>query len=153
MFSSLWSPGQGSTRLLCPWDSPGKNTGMGCHALLQGIFPTQEWNMHHLCLLHWQAGSLPLAPPIWRRTKWRKGAAESKERELQVSTNGKGQQVKRSEFDVTRSSNKSMLVPCGDLHRMRGGRINSQDQTIWFLTRPLGSLEFIQNTIAGHRGF
>ena len=25
-----------STRLLCPWDSPGKNTGMGCHALLQG---------------------------------------------------------------------------------------------------------------------
>ena len=26
-------------RLLCSWDSPGKNTGMGCHALLQGIFP------------------------------------------------------------------------------------------------------------------
>ena len=30
------------TRLLCPWDSPGKNTGGGCLALLQGIFPTQE---------------------------------------------------------------------------------------------------------------
>ena len=29
------------TRLLCPWDSPGKNTGVGCHALLQGIFLTQ----------------------------------------------------------------------------------------------------------------
>ena len=28
-------------RLLCPWDSPGKNTGVGCYALLQGIFPTQ----------------------------------------------------------------------------------------------------------------
>ena len=28
-------------RLLCPWDSPGKNTGVGCHALLYGIFPTQ----------------------------------------------------------------------------------------------------------------
>ena len=27
--------------LLCPWDSPGKNTGVGCHALLQGIFLTQ----------------------------------------------------------------------------------------------------------------
>ena len=26
--------------LLCPWDSPGKNTGVGCHFLLQGIFPT-----------------------------------------------------------------------------------------------------------------
>ena len=29
---------------LCPWDSPGKNTGVGCHFLLQGIFPTQESN-------------------------------------------------------------------------------------------------------------
>ena len=30
--------------LLCPWDSPGKNTGVGCHALLQGIFLTQGSN-------------------------------------------------------------------------------------------------------------
>ena len=30
--------------LLCPWDSPGKNTGMGSHSLLQGIFPTQGSN-------------------------------------------------------------------------------------------------------------
>ena len=29
---------------LCPWDSPGKNTGVGCHALLQEIFPTPGWN-------------------------------------------------------------------------------------------------------------
>ena len=35
---TLWI---GATRLLCPWDSPGKNTGVGCHAVLQGIFPTQ----------------------------------------------------------------------------------------------------------------
>ena len=35
--------------LLCPWDSPGKNTGVGCHALLQGTFLTQGLN---LCLLH-----------------------------------------------------------------------------------------------------
>ena len=27
--------------LLVPWDSPGKNTGVGCHAFLQGLFPTQ----------------------------------------------------------------------------------------------------------------
>ena len=40
----------------CPWDSPGKNTGVGCHFLLQGVFPTQESNP---CLLHWQADSLP----------------------------------------------------------------------------------------------
>ena len=44
-------------------DSPGKNTGVGCHALLQGIFPTQGLNLHLSCLLHWQAGSLPLVPP------------------------------------------------------------------------------------------
>ena len=36
---------------------------MGCHSLLQGIFPTQGLNPHHLRLLHWQAGSLPLALP------------------------------------------------------------------------------------------
>ena len=35
---------------------------VGCHALLQGIFPTQGLNPRILCLLHWQAGSLPLAP-------------------------------------------------------------------------------------------
>ena len=36
---------------------------MGCHTLHQGIFLTQELNPYLLCLLHWQAGSLPLAPP------------------------------------------------------------------------------------------
>ena len=50
-------------RLLCPWDSPGKNSRGGCHVLLQGIFPTQGLNPHLLRLLHWQAGSLPLASP------------------------------------------------------------------------------------------
>ena len=44
-------------------NSPGKNTGVGCHALLQGIFPTQWSNPCLLCLLNWQPGSLPLAPP------------------------------------------------------------------------------------------
>ena len=53
----------GCNPLLCPWDSLGKNTGVGFHALLQGIFPTQGPNQHLLHLLHWQAGSLPLAPP------------------------------------------------------------------------------------------
>ena len=52
-----------AVRLLCPWDSPGKNTGVGCHFLLQGIFPTQESNPCLFCLLHWQEGSLPLGPP------------------------------------------------------------------------------------------
>ena len=48
MSNSLRPHGLQHTRLLCPWDSPDKNTGVGCHALLQGIFPTQGWN---LCLM------------------------------------------------------------------------------------------------------
>ena len=38
----------------CPWDFSGKNTGVGCHFLLQGIFQTQGLNTHLLHLLHWQ---------------------------------------------------------------------------------------------------
>ena len=34
---------------------------VGCRAIIQGIFPSQALNLH-LCLLHWQAGSLPLVP-------------------------------------------------------------------------------------------
>ena len=44
------------SRLLCPWDSPGKNTGVGCHALLQGILPTQGQSLSLLHVQHWQAG-------------------------------------------------------------------------------------------------
>ena len=40
------------------------NTGVGCHALFQGIFLSQGLNLCPLCLLHWQAGSLPPAPPV-----------------------------------------------------------------------------------------
>ena len=56
---SLWPRGLQPVRLLCPWNSPGKNTAMGCHFLLQGIFPPEESNLH---LLHWQVNSLPLIP-------------------------------------------------------------------------------------------
>ena len=47
-------------KLLCPWDSPGKNAGVRCHFLDQGIFPAQKSNLHLPCLLHWQADSFPL---------------------------------------------------------------------------------------------
>ena len=39
MSDSLRPHGLYPTRLLCPWDSPGKNTGVGCHSLLQGTLP------------------------------------------------------------------------------------------------------------------
>ena len=45
-------------RLLCPWDSPGKNTRVGYHFLLQGIFPTQGSN---LGLLHCRQMLYPLS--------------------------------------------------------------------------------------------
>ena len=49
------------TWLLCQWNFPGKNTGESCHFLLQRIFPIQRLKPCLLCLLHWQAGSLPLS--------------------------------------------------------------------------------------------
>ena len=46
---SLRPHGLQPSRLLCPWNSPGRNIGVGCHFLLQGIFLMQGSN---LCLLH-----------------------------------------------------------------------------------------------------
>ena len=51
---SLWPHGL-YTRLLWPWNSPGKNTGVDCHSLLQEIFPTQGLNpglLHHRKILY-----------------------------------------------------------------------------------------------------
>ena len=50
-------------RLLCPWDSLGKNIGVGCRAILQEIFLTQALHLGLLYLLHCQAGSLLLDGP------------------------------------------------------------------------------------------
>ena len=44
MSNSLQPYGLWPARLLCPWNSTGKNTGVGSHSLLQGIFLTQELN-------------------------------------------------------------------------------------------------------------
>ena len=53
------------TRLLCLWNFPGKNTGVGSHLLLQKIFLTQGLNQH---LLHWQANSSP--PCLLGSSSW-----------------------------------------------------------------------------------
>ena len=49
------------SRLLCPWDFLGKNTGVGCHFLLQAILLAQKSNLCLLFLLHWRVDSLPLS--------------------------------------------------------------------------------------------
>ena len=61
MSDSLPRHGLQPTRLLCPWDSPDRNTGVGCRVLLQGIFLTQGSNPCRLCLLDLQMDSLPLS--------------------------------------------------------------------------------------------
>ena len=58
--NSLQPHGLEPARLLCPWNFLRKNTGVGCHFLFQRIFLTQGSNLCLLCLLHWQADSLPL---------------------------------------------------------------------------------------------
>ena len=63
MSNSLQPHGLQPAGLLCPWDFPGKNTGVGCFALLQGIFPTQGPNPRFLCLLHGHTDSFPHAVP------------------------------------------------------------------------------------------
>ena len=57
LFAALWTLAH---QVSLPWDSAGKNTGMGCHALLQGIFPTQGLNP---CLLHCRKTLFTLEPP------------------------------------------------------------------------------------------
>ena len=61
MSGSLWLHGLYPARLLCPQKISGKNTGVGCHFLLQEIFPTQGSNPCLLCLLRWQVGSFTIS--------------------------------------------------------------------------------------------
>ena len=63
--NSLWPYGLLPTRLPCPWDSPDKNAGVGCHAPLQGILPTQGLNTR-LSLLYWQVDHWATRKPHWR---------------------------------------------------------------------------------------
>ena len=58
----LWPHGLQPTRILCPWDFPGKNIGVGFHFLLQGIFLTRRSNWHRQHLLHWQVNELSGKP-------------------------------------------------------------------------------------------
>ena len=64
------------SRLLCPWDFPDKNSGMGCHFLLQGIFPTQKLNLgllhcrRILYQLSYEGTHLLFAMKSWDQVPW-----------------------------------------------------------------------------------
>ena len=64
---SLRPYGLQPTRLVCPWDSPGKNIGVGFHAFLQGTLPAQGSKTVSLAL---QANSLPTWPPGKPKEFW-----------------------------------------------------------------------------------
>ena len=77
MYNSSLLHGLQPGRLLCPWDFPVKNTGVGCYSLLQGIFPTQGLNPHLL-----QADSLP-SKPSRKLSGWRCCQSASREETTQ----------------------------------------------------------------------
>ena len=68
-------------RLLCPRNSPGKNTGVGCHVLLQGIFPTQGSNPCLLSLLHCRQILYPLSHLVYSSPKFRQHLPTSRRQE------------------------------------------------------------------------
>ena len=105
MSASLRPHGLQPTRLLHPWDFPGKNTGVGCHFLLQKIFPTQGLNpglppcgkmLYRLShqgtedksKIQTQAKSLPQRKRLERRLRGRQRAAimAATDRELEAGT-------------------------------------------------------------------
>ena len=63
--SDSWRPhGLKPTRPLCPWDSPGKNPGVGCHALLQGIFQPRDWAATTRCITSFWSISLLIGDKV-----------------------------------------------------------------------------------------
>ena len=67
--NSLRPHGLSPARLLYPWNFPGNNTGVGCHFLLQGIFPAQGSNARFLHLLYWQTKSFTTST-TWKAYIW-----------------------------------------------------------------------------------
>ena len=72
--SHVWPHGLQPARLLCPRDSPGKNTGVGCHALLQGILLTQGSNPS---LLHCRQILYRLSHPLTTRPQQNRNKRKS----------------------------------------------------------------------------
>ena len=102
-------------RLPCPWNFPGKNTGAGCHFLLQGIFPTQGSNLSLLCFLHRQVDFfffLTTVPPgkpckCLGRSKISFRRSEDKVNEDRQGT--------RKLFSGLQQNCTSTTPPCGEL--------------------------------------
>ena len=94
------------TRLLCLWNFPGKNTGMLCHFLLQGIFLTWGLKLHLCVSLYWQVYSLPLSrlgsPAV------RLGANYSKDCGFPRGSNGKEFTCNAGDLSSVHGSGRSL---------------------------------------------
>ena len=108
-------------RLFCPWNSPGKNIVMGCHSLLQGIFPTKGLNLHLLhcrqtlyCLSH-QGSPLETCAYIQKGEKKKKLGESPLPREYLFAMQSKGFS---SSFPLFFLSQLSYLhLPCPEKKR------------------------------------
>ena len=94
------APGTVAARLLCPWDSPGKNPRVGCHFLLQETFPTQGSNPPFLGLV--QADSLSLSKDaLWVESGSYKLTDVITPESQRVTSRGVESLQTRSEGDLT----------------------------------------------------
>ena len=82
LLATLWTIAR-QTPLCMGFSS--KNTGAGCNALLQGIFPTQGSNPQLSCLLPLQVGSLPLARPCMYKSNQKNNISMTKTTKLKIS--------------------------------------------------------------------
>ena len=114
--STLWPHRLQPTRLLCSRDFPGKNTGVGCHFLLQGVFPTQGSNSLFLHLLYWQVDFLPLrhlgSQHLIFYTRWHlKYIASYKWQHVIPSENHSSKFTWNEEYLILRSNQEKWEVP------------------------------------------
>ena len=142
---SLRAHGLWPARLLCPWDSPGKSTGVGRHCLLQGTFPTQGLNP---CLLHvspaW-AGGCSTTNATWE--------APTKSRQLASNTGHLISQFWR--LEVLHQGVTGAMLPLGP----RVGSLVTLPSVQWwlqFLGSPTRALDFppvCRNKLKTTQGF
>ena len=136
---TLWPRGLQPARLPCPWDSPGKNTGKGCHALLQGIFPFQGL---YPGLLHCRRILYYLSH--WGSSKWWKGAWLSQAKE----TSSKN--IKRHERTWQSEKVSSVSKRAPSWREMRPKRqTNSRPQRTFYTTYHSPTLTL--RTMIGHQ--
>ena len=125
----LHSCGPQASRLLCPWNFPGKNTGAGCHFLLQGFFPTQGSNPRLLHLLHcrqivnhwaiWEALRNPspfLIHCLWFLRFWDKVhnyCSQKKRKSQSIRGSRKINSYNRAQQPVPAACGGAVLTPAG----------------------------------------